>query len=100
MDITKYRKKPLVASGVKFDGTLPSATDLKNWVESGSGLSAVLQPVGAGAYRLYIPTPSGTFSLEAGGVLLQTGPNTYYPITAEDLATNYDEIGPDDAQPV
>jgi hypothetical protein len=96
MDIVRYRHRPTEVSTVAFAGTLVSAQEISNWVEAGSGLKATLAPTAEGNYRVYIPTPSGTFTLEPGMVLVQVSPTEFYPITAGALIGNYERMDSSD----
>ena len=94
MELTTYTKKPRELSGVTFDGSLSDAQSIQDWVQQSNGLSCALAPDGEG-YALYVPSPSGTNYLAKGMTLLQdvndNGIPIYYPISAEELARNYDE---------
>lgn len=99
MELTSYTHKPTEVTGVVFDGTLQSAKDIQAWVQSGSGMLPVINPV-TGGYSLYIPTLQGTSMLNKGDTLLQLDGNQYWPITPEALAASYTESEASNVEPV
>ena len=96
MNITKYRKKPVVIEAVHFSTAyesrlqrLEAATKIVAWIQSPAGLS--VYSIGYGQ-EIRIPTLEGEMTASPGDFIIKGVSGEFYPCKPDIFAATYEEV--------
>lgn len=93
IDVTKYRKKPVVIEAVQFDGTQQSCDEISNWMVS-HGAPSISEPIGniavSGTAICFIKTLEGTMMASEGDWIIRGVNGEFYPCKPDIFEMTYE----------
>jgi hypothetical protein len=87
----QYRKKPVVVTAMRYDGTRASATRIVAWAGGASGMIDEVTHAGHG-YRLSIATLEGEMQARPGDYLIRGLAGEFYPCKPNIFEASYERV--------